>query len=49
MGNHRNFTGETDPYVRKMAFAIHYNFYPKPKVDLDAEITPKIRQKLTDL
>ena len=31
-------------------FIFHYDFYAKPKVDLeDAEITPKIKQKLTDL
>ena len=34
----------------KSAFVFHCNFYPKPKVDLeDAEIKPKIKQKLTDL
>ena len=31
-----------------MTFVFHYNFYPKPKGDLeDAEITPEIKQKLT--
>ena len=34
----------------KLAFVFHHNFYLRPKVDLDnAEITPEIRQKLTDL
>ena len=33
-----------------MAIVFHHNLYSKPKVDLeDAEITPEIRQKLTDL
>ena len=34
----------------QLAFISHHNFYPKPKIDLDdAEKTPKIKQKLTDL
>ena len=38
------------PPPEKLAFVFHYTFYPKPKVHLeDAEITPKNKQKLTDL
>ena len=34
----------------KLAFVFHHNFCLKCKADLeDAEITPKIKQKLTDL
>ena len=34
----------------KLGFLFHHNFCPKPKIDLkDAEITPKLKQKLTDL
>ena len=34
----------------KLVFIFHHNFHPKTKVDLeDAEITPEIRPKLTDL
>ena len=33
-----------------LVFVFHHNFYPKPKVDLeDAEITPEIKEKVTDL
>ena len=41
---------KTASMPEKSAFVFHYNFYPKPKLDLeDAEITPDIKQKLTDL
>ena len=36
--------------LEKLTFVFHHNFYPKPKVDLeDTEITPEIKQQLTDL
>ena len=38
--------GELPPMPEKSVFMFHYNFYPKPRIDLeDAKITQEMRQK----
>ena len=49
VGN-QNITWKHYLQCQKIAFMLHHNFYPKPKIDIkDAEIPEETRQKLQTL